>query len=75
MSAEMSQREYMSLCNRMRRLPLQLEAARRKVEALEREALRYGMTELVNSAWNDTIREAQVEAAIRGGSIGSRGQE
>ena len=61
--------------NRRRYLPRQLEAARRKVAALEREALRYGMDELVNISWNDTIREAQIDAAIRGGSIGFRGQE
>lgn len=38
---------YDPLVQRIRYLPKQLERARRKVAALETEALRYGMTELV----------------------------
>ena len=40
-----AQHEY----NRRRYLPSQIDAARRKVLALENEALRYGMTELLTN--------------------------
>ena len=45
----MTEQEYQRLQNKMRRLPNQLEAARRRVAALENEACRYGMTELLES--------------------------
>lgn len=39
----MTQQEY----RRVQYLPVALDAARRKVEALEREAVRYGLRDLV----------------------------
>lgn len=43
----MTEREYRALINRQRRLPEQLEAARRRVAMLEAEARRLGLKELV----------------------------
>lgn len=43
----MTKQEYDRLVNRQRRLPDQLDCARRKVAALENEARRYGMTDLL----------------------------
>lgn len=71
-----SEREYRAIINRQRRLPEQLDAARRRVTALENEAKRYGMTELltnpqhVNNAWEIEIIEAQDQARKNGDSIG-----
>lgn len=72
----MGEQEYRAIINRQRRLPEQLEAARRKVAALECEARRYGMGELLRNpahldrAWDRAITEAQDDARLRGGSIG-----
>lgn len=61
----MGPREYQAIVNRQRRLPEQLNAARRKVVALEREARRYGMIELlsdpkhVNRAWDEAIDQGR----------------
>lgn len=66
----MTEREYLSIINKQRRLPAQLAAARRRVAALEREALRYGLVELVNSSWDNEISNAQADAHAQGGSIG-----
>lgn len=74
----MGEREYRAIINRQRRLPEQLDAARRKVTALENEARRYGMSELlrnpvhVDMAWDRAIIEAQNDARLMGGSIGFR---
>ena len=71
-----AEREAVAEYNRRRYLPAQLEAARRKVEALENEARRYGMTELLtriehyDRAWDRAVVDAQNEAAAKGGSIG-----
>lgn len=71
-----AEREAVYEYNRRRYLPSQLEAARRKVEALENEAKRYGMTELLthiehyDRAWDRAVAHAQNEAAAKGGSIG-----
>lgn len=65
-------REYF----RRRRLPGQIDAARRKLLSLENEARRYGMNELltnpvhVDRAWDREIGRAQDEAEAKGGSIG-----
>ena len=40
-------REENYLCYRLRYLPIQIEAARRKLVALEREAARLGMHDLI----------------------------
>jgi DNA-binding MarR family transcriptional regulator len=67
-----AQHEY----NRRRYLPSQLDAARRKVRALENEAERYGMRELLENtvhldrAWDRAVIEAQIETEAKGGSIG-----
>lgn len=45
----MTPRQYQAIINRQRRLPEQLDAARRKVRHLEAEAIRYGMHELVEA--------------------------
>lgn len=43
----MTKQEYDRLTNRMRRLPGMIEDTRHKLAMLEREACRYGMTDLV----------------------------
>jgi hypothetical protein len=63
----MTEREYRAIINRQRRLPEMLDAARRKVRALENEARRYGMKELlqnpehVNKAWDREVENAWLE--------------
>jgi len=56
--------------HRRRYLPGQIEATAKKFQMLLREAERYGMTDLVNDAWEHVIHAAQADAAARGGSIG-----
>jgi hypothetical protein len=57
-------RQYEHECHRRRYLPGQLRAARHKVKALEAEARRYGMKELltntehVDEAWDRAIEDA-----------------
>lgn len=46
----MTEREYNRIVSRQRRLPDMLSSARRKVAALESEARRYGMVELLPCA-------------------------
>lgn len=72
----MSEREYRAIVNRQRRLPEMLDAAYRRGDALENEACRYGMAELlrnpkhVDRAWDRTVRSAQATVEAEGGSIG-----
>lgn len=47
MGALMTEREYRSIVNRQRRLPEQIGAARKRLANLEAEAVRLGMTELL----------------------------
>lgn len=56
--------------NRRRYLPGQIEATRKKLRMLLREAERYGMTELVNDAWDRVVHDAQAATRASGGSIG-----
>lgn len=62
----MTQREYMRVVNRQRRLPDQLAAARARVKGLEAEALRLGMEELltdpaqINQSWSRAVTIAQL---------------
>ena len=57
----MNKRRAVQLTNRFRRLPEQLDAARRKVAMLEREAARYGMHELVQQE-NSSVDQLQSDA-------------
>lgn len=43
----MTEKEYVALINRQRRLPEQLERARARVRQLENEAKRLGLADLV----------------------------
>ena len=48
MSASASDRRARYLVHRVNYLPMQIAATRRKLAALENEARRYGMTDLVD---------------------------
>lgn len=63
-------KQIMALKSRHRRLPGMLQAARRRVIALEREAARYGMHELVsdprhvNSAWDRALEQDRLRGEL-----------
>lgn len=69
----MTERAYRATINRQRRLPGMPAAARRRVLHLEREALRYGLAELVedprhaDAAWDRAVELAGVSRAGDGG--------
>lgn len=60
----MNGREYASLINRQRRLPMQLAAARLRVRHLELEAQRLGLHDILeNPAVADQAWEREIELA------------
>lgn len=65
-----ARRKYARLRAAKSRLPMQIQAVNRKLKALQAEARRYGMKELltnpnaVNRAWEREVEMARCEAMI-----------